>query len=184
MPKVKKELLLHYFLGTNERGDQKSPLCLSEKMEIRSKLADLAEKTLKPGQFLVDVVASSKNLSKITVIIDGDQGVTIDDCGNVSRELSARLDALNFGTGRYVLEVTTPGLDQPLKLRRQYTKNVGRSLKVHRRDKSIVSGRLTRADEAGIVLTQEVKEGKNRSEKELVLTFDDIEKAFVTLSFN
>lgn len=152
-------------------------------MEIRSKLADLAEKTLKPGLFLVDVVASSKNLSKIKVVIDGDQGVTIDDCGEISRELSARLDEMNFGTGRYVLEVTTPGLDQPLKLRRQYAKNVGRSLKVHRRDKTIVSGRLTRSDEQGILLVQEVKEGKNRSEKEVPVSFDDIEKAFVTASF-
>lgn len=147
-------------------------------------MADLAEKTLKPGQFLVDVVASSKNLSKITVIIDGDHGVTIDDCGNVSRELSARLDEMDFGIGRYVLEVTTPGLDQPLKLRRQYAKNVGRNLKVHRRDKSILSGKLSRTDEQGIVLVQEVKEGRNRSEKELTITFDDIEKAFVTVSFN
>lgn len=147
-------------------------------------MADLAEKALKPGHFLVDVVASSKNLSKITVIIDGDQGVTIDDCGEVSRELSARLDELDFGTGRYVLEVTTPGLDQPLKLRRQYAKNVGRNLKVHRRDKSIVSGKLSQAGEQGIVLIQEIKEGKMKSEKEVTITFEDIEKAFVTVSFN
>lgn len=153
-------------------------------MEIRSKLADLVEKCLKPGHFLVDVVASSRNLSKITVIIDGDQGVTIDNCGDLSRELSARLDEMDFGTGRYVLEVTTPGLDQPLKLHRQYKKNSGRQLKVHRRDKTLVSGKLIRTDEQGIVLQQEVKEGKKRLEKEVAVAFDDIEKAFVVISFN
>lgn len=153
-------------------------------MEIRSKLADLTEKCLKPGHFLVDIIASSRNLSKITVVIDGDQGVTIDDCGNLSRELSARLDEMDFGTGHYVLEVTTPGLDHPLKLRRQYVKNTGRQLKVHRRDKTLVSGKLVRTDDQGIVLLQEVKEGKNRQEKEVAVAFDDIEKAFVQISFN
>lgn len=152
-------------------------------MEIRAKLADLAGECLKPGHFLVDLIVSSRNLSKITVVVDGDQGVTIDDCGEISRQLSARLDAMDFGTGRYTLEVTTPGLDQPLKLTRQYAKNTGRTLKVHRKDKSIVSGKLLRADAHGIALGVEVKEGKNRQEKEVSLRFEEIEKAFVTISF-
>lgn len=152
-------------------------------MEIRSKLADLAGECLKPGHFLVDIIVSSRNMSKITVVVDGDNGVTIDDCGEISRELSVRLDAMNFGTGRYVLEVTTPGLDQPLKLKRQYAKNIGRMLKVHRKDKSIVSAKLVKADNQGIVLSQEVKEGKNRLEKEIQVPFEEIEKAFVQISF-
>jgi ribosome maturation factor RimP len=153
-------------------------------MEIRSKLADLAVESLKPGQFLVDVVASSKNLSKITVVIDGDQGVTIDDCGNLSRELSARLDEMNFGIGHYVLEVTTPGLDQPLKLKRQYARNAGRGLKVHRRDKSIVTGTLVASDEQSIQLRTEQREGKTITTSEVRVSFEDIEKAFVMVSFN
>lgn len=152
-------------------------------MEIRAKLADLAGECLKPGHFLVDLIVSSRNLSKITVVVDGDQGVTIDDCGEISRKLSARLDEMDFGTGRYTLEVTTPGLDQPLKLKRQYTKNTGRVLKVHRKDKSIISGQLVRVDEEGILLAVTVKEGKSQHEKEVPVRFEDIEKAFVTISF-
>jgi ribosome maturation factor RimP len=152
-------------------------------MEIRAKLADLAGECLKPGHFLVDLIVSSRNLSKITVVVDGDQGVTIDDCGEISRKLSARLDEMDFGTGRYTLEVTTPGLDQPLKLKRQYTKNTGRVLKVHRKDKSIISGQLVRADEEGLLLAVTVKEGKSQHEKEVPVRFEDIEKAFVTISF-
>lgn len=152
-------------------------------MEIRSKLEDLVAEGLKPGQFLVEVVASAKNLSKITIVIDGDHGVTIDDCGELSRAVSARLDELDFGTNRYVLEVTTPGLDHPLKLRRQFSKNVGRGLKVHRRDKSIVMGKLDRTDEQGIVLKSEMKEGKKVIETEFAVPFESIEKAFVMISF-
>lgn len=152
-------------------------------MEIRAKLADLAESCLQPGQFLVDVIASSKNLSKITVVVDGDRGVTIDDCGEISRLLSGKLDEMDFGTGRYVLEVTTPGLDQPLKLKRQYAGNVGRSLKVRRRDQSQITGKLSQANEGGIVLIQEIQEGKTRREQEVPVRYEDIDKAFVIVSF-
>jgi ribosome maturation factor RimP len=153
-------------------------------MEIRSKLADLVVGYLKPGQFLVDVMASSKNLSKVTVVIDGDQGVTIDDCGQLSRDLSASLDEMGFGVGRYVLEVTTPGIDQPLKLKRQYAKSEGRSLKVHRRDKTIVTGKLIATDELGIQLRSEQREKKAVTTLDVRLPFEDIEKAFVMVSFN
>lgn len=153
-------------------------------MEIQAKLTDLVVSSLKKGHFLVDVIASARNLSKITVVIDGDQGVTIDDCSELSRALSAKLDEQDFGQGRYVLEVTTPGLDQPLKLQRQYAKNIGRSLKVHRTDKSILTGKLVKADTSGIVLIQEVKEGKIRKESEIEVAFDNIEKAFIVISFN
>lgn len=153
-------------------------------MEIQAKLTDLVVSSLKKGHFLVDVIASARNLSKITVVIDGDQGVTIDDCSELSRALSAKLDEQDFGQGRYVLEVTTPGLDQPLKLQRQYAKNIGRSLKVHRTDKSILTGKLIKADTSGIVLIQEVKEGKIRKESEIAVAFENIEKAFIVISFN
>lgn len=152
-------------------------------MDLRAKLTDLVVESMQPGHFLVDVIASAKNLSKITVVIDGDHGVTIDACGELSRLVSAKLDELNFGTGRYLLEVTTPGLDQPLKLTRQFVKNIGRGLRVHRRDKTQINGRLISANEQVIVLSQEVKEGKKVTSTEVVLPFEEIERAFVTISF-
>ena len=166
-----------------KEGTQKSPLCLSKKMEIQAKLMELAVAALKEDQFLVEVVASSRNLSKITVIIDGDKGVTIDDCGNISREMSKKLDEFDFGNDRYVLEVTTPGLDHPLKLKRQFHKNVGRMIKVQRKDKSQLHGRMISSDEDRIVLKQEAREGKVLTEGEVVLLFEEIEKAFVMVSF-
>lgn len=145
---------------------------------------ELAEASLtNSSQFLVEVVASSRNFSKITVILDGDQGVTIEDCSKVSRELSSRLDEIDLGIEHYVLEVTTPGLDHPLKLKRQFQKNVGRSLKIHMVDKLILQGKLTAADQERIVLNQEVKEGKVILHKELTIPYQEIEKAFVMVSF-
>ena len=153
-------------------------------MDIKAKITELAGSCLlNSSQFLVEVVASNRNFSKITVILDGDHGVTIEDISQVSRDLSKKLDEVDFGTEHYVLEVTTPGLDHPLKLQRQYKKNVGRSLKVHRKDKSLVQGKLIAADEPAIMLKQEVKQGKIMVEKEVMIPYEEIEKAFVMVSF-
>lgn len=153
-------------------------------MDIKEKLTQLAgESLLNPGQFIVEVIASSRNLSKITVIVDGDNGVNIDDCHRISKELSAKLDELDFGTDRYVLEVSTPGLDHPLKLKRQYQKNVGRGLKVHCLDKSILQGKLVEVSDEAITLRQELKEGKKITDKDVVIKFEDVERAFVMVSF-
>jgi ribosome maturation factor RimP len=153
-------------------------------MDIKEKLTQLAgESLLNPGQFIVEVIASSRNLSKITVIVDGDNGVNIDDCHRISKELSAKLDELDFGTDRYVLEVSTPGLDHPLKLKRQYQKNVGRGLKVHCLDKSVLQGKLVEVSDEAITLRQELKEGKKITDKDVVIKFEDVERAFVMVSF-
>ncbi len=153
-------------------------------MDIKAKLTQLADESLlDQSLFIVDVVASSRNFSKITVIVDGDNGVTIDDIGKISKGLSARLDELDFGTDRYVLEVSTPGLDHPLKLVRQFQKNIGRGLKVHGKDKSIIQGRLSEVSHDGITLKQELKEGKKVTEKEVIIKFEDLERAFVMVSF-
>jgi ribosome maturation factor RimP len=153
-------------------------------MDIRAKLTELAEASLlNSSQFIVDVIASARNLSKITVIVDGDQGVTIGDCSLISRELGKKLDELDLGNSNYVLEVSTPGLDHPLKLNRQFQKNVGRGLKVHRKDKSIVLGKLAVVDPGSIRLKMESREGKTVIDQELLIPFDEIEKAFVMVSF-
>jgi ribosome maturation factor RimP len=153
-------------------------------MDIKAKLIELAEASVfNSSVFLVEVVASAKHLSKITVIVDGDQGVTIDDCTRISRELSEKLDEMDLGAENYLLEVSTPGLDHPLKLKRQYRKNVGRGLKVHRHDKSILTGTLSHADEEKIIVQQEIKEGKLVTEKLVTIPYEEIERAFVMVSF-
>ena len=98
-------------------------------------------------------------------------------------ESVAKLDEADFGTDRYVLEVATPGLDYPLKLNRQFLKNIGRGLKVHGKDKSILQGKLMAADEECMTLRQETKVGKTVTEKVVILRFEDVEKAFVLVSF-
>jgi ribosome maturation factor RimP len=151
-------------------------------MDLKEKIKDLAEKSLtNPSHFLVDVVVSKHKPWKFTAIVDGDQGITIDDCAAVSRELNGLLESEIPDS--YTLEVTTPGLDHPLKLARQYQKNVGRQVKVVRKDKSIVTGSLKQTEEEKIVIETEIGQGKKTEVKIIEIPFTDIEKAFVTVSF-
>ncbi len=155
-------------------------------MELTEKIRDLAQATLTDENlFIVDVIYSLKQgpSKKMMVIVDGDKGVTIDDCANISRELSKILDETNLVDDHYLLEVSTPGLDHPLKLTRQYKKNVGRSLKVHFKDKSIIQGKLTAADDQKIIVDEETKEGKRVEIKTREIPYSEVEKAFVLVSF-
>jgi ribosome maturation factor RimP len=81
------------------------------------------------------------------------------------------------------LEVTTPGVDQPLKLHRQYKKNIGREVKVQLKDKKIERGKLVEVTEESIYLEQEVKEGKKKELKKIPFQFLDIERTLVEVSF-
>jgi ribosome maturation factor RimP len=155
-------------------------------MEIVQKIKEMTQSHMQDAShFVVDVILSKHKPYKVTVILDGDKGITIDDCTEVSRKLSEELDALDLISDNYTLEVGTPGLDQPLKLKRQYVKNVGRELKVLRKDKSTVQGLLIKADEDKIVLQANVKEkgAKKATQTEIEIQFNDIEKATVMVSF-
>ena len=154
-------------------------------MELLDKLRELAQNSLTDdSQFLVELKLTSKGgPGRVLVILDGDKGVTIEACAKVSRALSNTLDESGLIDENYTLEVTTPGLDHPLKLKRQYYKNVGRGFKVHTKDKTLVEGKLTEVDDQRIVLQQEMKEGKKIEVKTVEIPFEQIEKAFVMVSF-
>ena len=132
--------------------------------------------------FVLDVRVNARlNPPKITVIVDGDNGITIDDCANISRALSDAIDKENM-LEDYGLEVTTPGIDQPLRLPRQYTKHVGRNLKIELKDKTVMRGKLIEADAISIAIEEEQKTKKALKTIQK-LTFEQIEKTLVMISF-
>jgi ribosome maturation factor RimP len=153
-------------------------------MALEDELKKLAEaKLANPSLFIVDVVVSArKGPKKVLVIVDGDQGVSIDDCADISRELSKTLDELPYLEDSYLLEVSTPGVDFPLKLQRQYTKNIGRRLKIKTAD-STVEGKLEAVTSDVITISVEEGTGKKKTTKSIDINFSQIEKAFVLVSF-
>lgn len=151
-------------------------------MDVAGKIKELAASVLtEEGHFIVDVLYFERQRpAKVMVIVDGDNGVTIDACAELSRKLAALLDEQNIPDNAYVLEVTTPGVDQPLRMKRQYFKNAGRQFKVHLKDKSIVQGKLESVTDEKLTIRQPV----DKKESKIVeVLFDQIEKAFVQVSF-
>jgi ribosome maturation factor RimP len=152
-------------------------------MELAEEIKKIAENNLAPGQFIVDVLVSAKKgPKKVMILADGDQGFNIDDCAELSRQVAKVLDDTNLIEDQYLLEVSTPGIDHPLKLKRQYYKNIGRSLKVKIRNQ-IIEGKLTAVSDETIRLEKETGSGKKKETESAEILIADIEKAFVLISF-
>lgn len=153
-------------------------------MDLVEEIRNLATQNLSPDKFIVEVLVSGKKIPKrVMIIIDGDHGITIDDCAELSRVLSKQFDDRGFfGDDNYLLEVSTPGLDHPLKLKRQYFKNTGRNVKVVGKESS-QEGKLKEVTDEKIVLVQETGAGKKKETRELEIPFSEIEKTFVMVSF-
>ena len=143
----------------------------------------LKEELIRRGLFLVDAMVKPGN--RITVFIDSMVGVTIDECIAVSRFIE---NALNRDAGDFELEVSSPGLENPLKLALQFRKNMGKWLDVVMKDGIKITGKLLFADEALIKLETAgyEKDAKGHKKimilKETELRFEDIKTAKVNIS--
>ncbi len=155
-------------------------------MDLINEVSGLVEQYIDNDEiFLVDVNIKGKvNNMKIQVFIDGDNLVGIDECSKISRKLTDELEEKAMIEGRYVVEVSSPGVDKPLKFLRQYPKHVGRELELLTNDKKKFQGVLLSVVKDEIELS--VKSGKVKKEiksESLKLNFDEIEKATVVLRF-
>jgi ribosome maturation factor RimP len=134
------------------------------------------------GYFLVDVRVKPTN--NIKIFIDGDQGISIEKCVQINRALYKKLEELAlFPTGDFSLEVSSPGLDEPLKLLRQYKKNIGRQVELILQDGSKKEGRLMEVSEDGIII--EETKGKNKKKEVINHTFlfDNIKTTKIQVVF-
>jgi len=159
-------------------------------MTIKEHLGILLDPMLEEGNiFLVDIIIKPSKVSqKITILIDSDEGITIQECTSISRRLAKQLEELEVFTEPYTLEVSSPGLDQPLILTRQYLKNIGRNLKVTLRTGEAVSGTLIEANEEAIKLQLPMPKKKSKvpvDEASLLkdISLTDISKAMIEISF-
>ena len=132
--------------------------------------------------FLVEVRIKPTN--NVKVFLDGDQGISIEKCVQVNRALYKQLEESGLFPGDdFSLEVSSPGLDEPLKLLRQYKKNIGRQVEILLQDGVKKEGRLLEVSEDGIVV--EETKGKNKK-KEVIshaLLFDNIKTTKIQVVF-
>ncbi len=153
--------------------------------ELTDKIKRLAETHLKDESFfIVDVISKGvSGKTKFLILLDGDKGVNIDDCADLSRKLAGEIELEDLIDFAYVLEVSSPGLDHPISSKRQYIKNIERRLKVKLSSETIVEGQLRSVSEDEIVLATEKKVDKKKVIEETSIPFSDIEKANVLVSF-
>ena len=154
-------------------------------MAFKEKVEQLIKESLqeKPEIFLVDLTISDS--FKIIISLDGDNGVNLQDCIDISRAVENNLDREEQD---FSLEVASVGVGSPLKFKRQYIKNIGRTLIV-KLESDKIEAQLVDANDEFITLEWQAREpkkigkGKETVQKKLEIPYSDIKEAIVTVTF-
>ena len=140
--------------------------------------------SLEPDLFLIDL--SIDDQSRVIVVLDGDNGVSLEQCIKVSRYIEHQLDR---EVNDFSLDVSSAGATNPLQMVRQYKKNIGRKLAVHTTDNDNYKAILKQVDDEQITLEWKAREpkpigkGKHTVVKQLQVPYNQIEKATVQIQF-
>ena len=134
------------------------------------------------GLFLIEVKSAPGN--KITVLLDGDKGVTIENCTAVNKALYKYIEETQlFGENNFSLEVSSFGVDRPLVLLRQYKKNIGRTVEEVLTDGQKLDGKLLDANEEQIIIEQKTGKGNKMTTKTTTILFNQIKHTTVLITF-
>jgi ribosome maturation factor RimP len=138
--------------------------------------------TSEPGYFKVRVKVKPTN--NVKVFIDGDQGISIEKCVQFNRKLYKMIENAGiYPAGDFSLEVSSPGVDEPLHFHRQYTKNIGRNVEVIFNDGTKKEGKLIQVADADIIIEQEAGKGKKATTQQIVIPFNNIKTTTVQIKF-
>src|SRR5690625_1895636 len=143
----------------------------------------------KRDYFLIDVKTSKGN--QIKVFVDADNGASVDALAGMNKALRRKIEESSlFPAGNFSLEISSPGLDEPLKQLRQYKKNIGRDVEAVLFDGLKKKGKLKEVNENGILLEYKLKPKKEKTKKEKSpekkterLSFDKIKTTKVCVGF-
>ena len=152
-------------------------------MALKDQIAELITPALQEaGYYLEDInVVSPGNHRIVTVIVDGEAALNLDQVTVASKLVSELVDEAPFmGETPFTLEVTSPGIDRPLTLPRHFTKNVSRLLKVTQNDGVVVTGRITSNTDLDVTLSVVEK----KVTKDVTILLADIKRAVVEIEFN
>ena len=136
--------------------------------------------------FLVDVqVSPGVKRNQITILVDTIAGVTIEECALLSRKLSFVMEEEVWIEGAYNLEVSSPGVDAPLKFGWQFEKNLGRTVKVWKRQSETLEGELKGYSDVDVEILPEktVKHKKIQAKESVRIPLAEIDKIKVQVSF-
>ena len=132
--------------------------------------------------FPVEIKISPAN--DIKVFLDADDGITIEKCTSVNKALYKYIEETGlFQDGNFSLEVSSPGVDEPLKLHRQYKKNTGRRVKVVLNDGNKIEGILLNAGDDAINIEEKTGKGNKTTIKSTTILFNEIKQTTVLITF-
>ena len=135
-----------------------------------------------PDIFLVEIRIKPTN--NVKVFLDSDNGMSLDKLIQYNRKLYKDLEENSFFQGGdFSLEVSSPGLDEPLKLRRQYLKNIGRGVEITRIDGEKNEGKLLQVGETEIIVEEEKGKGKKKELVQHSIPFDNIKSTKIQIKF-
>ena len=135
-----------------------------------------------PQHFLVEVRIKPTN--NIKVYLDGDSGISIEKCIVYNRQLYKQIESSGlFPADDFSLEVSSPGLDEPLKLLRQYYKNTGRKVEVLQNNGIRIDGVMKEVDESGIKVEETRGKNKKKETIEHFVPFESIKSTKIQIVF-
>jgi len=143
----------------------------------------VAEITSESGTiFPVEIKISP--LNDIKVFLDADDGITIEKCTKVNRALYKYIEESGlFPDGNFSLEVSSPGVDEPLKLNRQYKKNIGRRIEILLIDGTKAEGKLLEVTDNEIIIEDRTGKGNKTTVKTTTILFNQIKQTKVLITF-
>lgn len=146
---------------------------------VENKLNELL--TELPGYFVVET--SVKPTNNIKVFVDADQGAAIDQLTRINRALYKWVEENLFPNGDFSIEVSSPGLDEPLKLDRQYLKNIGRLVEIVLKNGLKKEGKLVSVSETDVVIEEEKGKGKKKEVVQHIILKEEIKTTKIQIQF-
>ena len=148
--------------------------------QIEQLIQQILEDT--PEYFCVNTKIKPTN--NIKVFLDGDNGITIESCVKINRKLYHQIEVLGiYPEGDFSLEVSSPGITEPLKLHRQYVKNIGRFVEIVFTDGTSKEGKLLEVLETEILIEHIEGKGKKAIVENVVIPFNNIKTTTVQVKF-
>ena len=176
---------MHRKNDTTEGNDYRSLLLFNMAnetiiSEVEGMLNDLLAQNSE--DFLVSVKVKPTN--NIKIFIDSEEGMSIEKCVRYNRRLYAQIEEKEmFPDGNFSLEISSPGVDEPLKLHRQYVKNIGRHVLVTFNDLTEKEGKLLEVTETDIIIENTTGKGKKLETHQHVIPLENIKTTVVQVQF-
>lgn len=154
---------------------------MTQEIHIQA-IEKLLEPLLVDDIFLVSIKIKPTN--NIKIYLDADSGLPIEKCIKINRALYKILEEIAiYPDGDFSLEISSPGVEEPLKLKRQYKKNIGRDMDISLNNEELITGKLVDVSENSIAIQIQEGKGKKAITKRVEVGFEDIKQGKVLIKF-